>query len=42
MMMMMMMMTQVDKIACERILAQSTGDAYDAFRHVDSWIMARK
>ena len=37
-----MMMTRIREIACEQILAQSNGDAYDAFRHVDSWILARE
>ena len=37
-----MMMTRIREIACERILARSTGGAYDAFRHVDSWILARE
>ena len=37
-----MMMTRIREIACERILAQSTGGAYDAFRYVDSWILARE
>ena len=36
------MMTRIRKIACERILAQSTGATYDAFRRVDSWILARE
>ena len=38
----MMMMTRVSDIACERILARSTGGGYDAFQHVDSWILARE
>ena len=38
----MMVMTRIREIACERILAQSTGAIYDAFRHVDSWILARE
>ena len=40
MMMMMMMMTQILQICREiaQILEQSTGGAYDAFWHVDSWI----
>ena len=42
MMMMMMMMTRIREIARERILTQSTGATYDAFRHVDSWILARE
>ena len=37
-----MMMTRIREIACEPILAQSTGATYDAFRHVDSWILARE
>ena len=40
--MMMMMMTRICEIACERILAQSTGATYDAFRHVNSWKLARE
>ena len=39
---MMMMMTRIREIACERILAQRTGGAYDAFWYVDSWILARE
>ena len=39
---MMMMMTRICEIACERILAQSIGATYDVFRHVDSWILARE
>ena len=35
-----MMITQIREIACERIFAQRIGGAYDAFRHVDSWIPA--
>ena len=44
MMMMMMMMAQILQVCREiaRILAQSIGDAYDAFQHLDSWILARK
>ena len=37
-----MMMTQICEIACERILRQSTGGAYNTFRHVDNWILARE
>ena len=37
-----MMMTRIREIACEPILAQITGATYDAFRHVDSWILARE
>ena len=35
-------MTRIREIACERILAQSTGATYDACQHVDSWILARE
>ena len=38
----MMMMIRILEIACERILAQSIGVTYDAFRHEDSWILARE
>ena len=38
----MMMMTRIREIACEGILAQSTRGAFDAFRNVDSWILARE
>ena len=36
------MMIRICEIACEGILAQRTGGVYDAFRHVDSWILALK
>ena len=36
-----MMMTRIREIACEQVLAQSTGATCDAFRHVDSWTLAR-
>ena len=38
----MMMMTRIREIACEQILARSIGATYDAFRHVDSWILAHE
>ena len=37
-----MMMTKIREIACEQILPQSTGGAYNVSRHMDSWIPAGK
>ena len=34
-----MMTTRIREIACEQIVAQSTGVAYDAFCLVDTWIL---
>ena len=36
------MMMMMSEIACERILARSTGGAYDDSRHRGSWILARE